>query len=97
MAELIKTNGRKRNVTPKNDTDFTLEELQKYVGGNIQIVKTNDDRLMVINEEGKIFNLDQNRRATKLYEYGGYDIIMGDVLVIDKNQILYLWTQNYYI
>jgi hypothetical protein len=88
MAELIKSSGRKTNVNPKNDTDFTLEELQKYVGGNIQIVKTNDDRLMIINEEGKIFDLDINRRATKLYEYGSCDIIMGDVLVIDKNQIL---------
>jgi hypothetical protein len=88
MAELIKANGRKKSVTPKNDSNFTLEELQKYVGGNIQIVKTNDKRLMVINEEGKIFNLDHNRRATKLYEYGSCDIIMGDVLVIDKNQIL---------
>ena len=88
MAELIKTNGRKRNVTPKNETDFKLEELQKYVGGNIQIVGTNDNRLMIINEEGKIFNLNYNRRATKLYEFGGCDIILGDVLVIDKNQIL---------
>ena len=88
MAELIKSSGRKRNVIPKNDKDFKLEELQKYVGGNIQIVKTNDDRLMVVNEEGKIFNLNYNRKATKLYEYGSCDEIRGDVLVIDKNQIL---------
>ena len=87
MAILIKANGRKKTISPDNQTNFTLEELQKYVGGSIQMVQTKDDRIIVMNEEGKIKKLLPNKRATKLYEYGEYDYIVGDVLVVQKNQI----------
>jgi|15BtaG_2_1085339.scaffolds.fasta_scaffold08164_3 uncharacterized GH25 family protein len=87
MAILIKANGRKKTVSPDNNTDFSLKELQKYVGGSIQMVQTKDDRVIVMNEEGKIKKLLPNKRATKLYEYGEYDYIVGDVLVVQKNQI----------
>ena len=87
MAILIKANGRKKTVSPDNNTDFSLKELQKYVGGSIQMVQTKDDRIIVMNEEGKIKKLLPNKRATKLYEYGEYDYIVGDVLVVQKNQI----------
>ena len=53
MATLLKSNGEETNVLPKNKTDFKLVELQNYVGGLIEIVKTNDGRTMVINEKGK--------------------------------------------
>jgi hypothetical protein len=87
MAELIKADGTKRKVKPKNLVHFTLDELRHHVKGNIQIVETKDDRLIVLNEEGKIRQLSVNKKATRLYEYGGYDYIVGDVLIIDKNQI----------
>ena len=87
MAILIKASGRKKSVYPDNQTNFTLEELRKYVGGSIQMVQTKDDRIIVMNEEGKIKKLLPNKRATKLYEYGEYDYIVGDVLVVQKNQI----------
>ena len=60
MATLIKSNGEEINVLPKNKTDFQLTELQTFVGGLIEIVKTNDGRTMVINEEGKINDLPIN-------------------------------------
>lgn len=88
MAQLIKVNGETIDVTPTNNTNFTLEELQKYVGGIIQIVGTKKGLLMVINEEGKLFNLQKNHIATGLYEYGEEDIVVGDVVIIDKDQIL---------
>lgn len=88
MAKIIKTDGNIKYVKPKNNKDFSLEELQKIIGGHIQIVKTKRGKLMVINEEGKLLRLQKNRKATDLYEYGGTDIIVGDVLVIDKDQIL---------
>ena len=88
MAQLIKVNGETIDITPENDTNFTLEELQKYVGGVIQIVGTKSQKLMIINEEGKLFNLKKNTKATKLYEYGSEDMVVGDVLIIDKDQIL---------
>ena len=88
MAQLIKVNGETIDVTPTNNTNFTLEELQKYVGGIIQIIGTKSKKLMIINEEGKLFNLKKNNKATKLYEYGSEDMVVGDVLIIDENQIL---------
>ena len=88
MAQLIKVNGETIDITPDNETNFTLKELQKYVGGIIQIVSTKKGRLMVINEEGKLFNLQKNNIATGLYEYGEEDIVVGDVVIIDKDQIL---------
>ena len=87
MAELIKSSGRKKKVSPKNLVHFTLEELQKYVGGKIQIVETKGNQLMVINEEGKLLELPANKRATRLYKYSPYDYIVGDALIIKKNQI----------
>ncbi len=88
MATLIKSNGEEKNVLPKNNKDFTLEELQKYVGGLIEIVRTKDGKPMIINEEGKINDLPINYKATELYPYNKYDFIVGDVLICSDNEIL---------
>ena len=88
MATLIKTNGVETNLTPQNKTDFQLTELQKIVGGLIQIVKTKDGRTMVINEEGKINDLPINQKASELYRYNEFDFIAGDVLICNENEIL---------
>jgi hypothetical protein len=87
MAKIIKTDGSVKYVKPKNLVHFTIDELRKHVAANIQIVETSNDKLLVINEEGKLFNLPHNEKATKLYKYNTYDYIVGDALVIDKNQI----------
>jgi hypothetical protein len=87
MATLIKSNGEETNVLPKNKTDFKLDELQNYVGGFIEIVKTKDGRTMVINEEGKINELPINQKATDLYLHGNFDFIVGDVVVCNSNEI----------
>jgi hypothetical protein len=88
MATLIKTNGEETNVLPKNKTNFKLDELQNFVGGLIEIVKTKDGRTMVINEEGKINDLSINQKATELYIHSNFDFIVGDVLICDENEIL---------
>ena len=88
MATLIKSNGEEKNVLPQNKTDFTLEELQKYVGGLIEIVRTKDGKPMIINEEGKINDLPVNQKATAIYPYNEYDFIVGDVLICQENEIL---------
>ena len=88
MATLIRSNGEETNVTPQNKTDFQLTELQKIVGGFIEIVKTKDGRTMVINEEGKINDLPINQKASLLYQYNEFDFIAGDVLICNENEIL---------
>jgi exoribonuclease II len=83
MATLIKSNGEEIIVTPNNKTDFSLGEMQKFVG----TVKTKNNKIMVINEEGKINDLPINQKATDLYKYGDFDFIVGDVLICNENEI----------
>jgi len=86
-AQLVSTNGDVKSVKPKNNKTFSLKELQSYVDGYIQIVKTRDDRLMIMNQEGRNNNLPYNEIATSLYIYGSHDVVVGDVLVTDKELI----------
>lgn len=81
-ATLIKVDDSKTVI--ERYTPFKLEALQSFVGGYIEIIPTKDGRLMVINEEGRLKNLSYNMTATDLVEY---DLIVGDVLVCDKNLI----------
>lgn len=88
MALLIKTNGKTRTITPINGTDFTPEELQKYVGGNIEILNL-DEYICVINEEGKLNALPTNADATLLWMLsGGADVVVGDVVFCLQNEVL---------
>jgi hypothetical protein len=77
-------------VNPQNENFFTLEELQKIVGGYIQVVylKNHADKngtplALVCNEEGKIEDLLANYHATLIWEhsYGKTDVMVGDILV----------------
>jgi hypothetical protein len=87
MATLIKSNGEEINVIPNNKKDFQLDELQKYVGGFIEVVRTKGNKIMVINEEGKINDLPINQKASQLYQYNEFDFIVGDVLICQSNEI----------
>ena len=78
-------------VKPKGKT-FSLEELQKFVGGYIEILHLADDKLcMVCNEEGKINHLPMNPIATRLFNVlttgSPYDYIVGNVLICGSNEI----------
>ena len=53
MATLIKTDGSLTEIEPKNGQKFELEELQQYVQGYIELVFLKEDRLLVINDDGK--------------------------------------------
>lgn len=83
-ALLIKSGGEKLCITPENGVFFSLIELQKYVGGYIEMLLTNDDRTMIVNEEGRLKKLDINDEATKLIEE---KVIVGDVVVCDWSMI----------
>lgn len=90
MGTIIKTNGEKINVEPKDGMHYSLKEMQKIVGGYIEIIYLNDNQLMIVNEEGKIDGLDYNDEATavleKSYPYSG-DFIAGDVLVCSASEV----------
>ena len=89
MAKWLKVSGDEVSVEPKNGTDFTLEELKRFVGGYIEIIRLRNGKLMVVNEEGKLNRLPINDYATLIWEgvYGCTDVIVGDVLVCKEGEI----------
>lgn len=90
MATLIRSIGTQETVQPANGVDFTLAELQGYVGGWIEIVDLADGRIMVIHEEGKFEELPVNEPATRLFMQGRVptlDVIVGDVVVCASDEL----------
>jgi len=83
MATWIKTDGTTTEVHPKDGRAFTLEELQAFVGGYIELVRIDGERNLWLNEEGKLDGLPLNVKATKLTHgiIAEWDFIVGDVLV----------------
>jgi hypothetical protein len=79
MATLIPVTGSPTQVQPRVGKEFTLDELQEFVGGYIEIVRLRK-ALMYVNEEGLIHGLSYNHKASIL---AGKRIV-GDVLVVDK-------------
>ena len=89
-AILIPVEGEEQELTPKDGKYFSLEEMQKIVGGYIEIVGLGEGLVLVCNEEGKIDGKSlPNARATKVWQkhYGATDVIYGDVLVCDYSFI----------
>lgn len=89
-GRLIKPDGSEKTVIPSNGKDFKLEELKKFVGGWIEIIRLNNEQIMVINEEGKLEELPVNMVATKLFQQifsGTSDFIVGTVLICHQSLV----------
>ena len=86
MIQLIKTTGEIINLPSKK---LTLEELQTFVGGYIELVKLNREEIMVVNEDGKLYNLPVNIIATTIYQkvIPSKDVIVGDVIICNDSLI----------
>ena len=86
MALLIKARpGLFVRVVPDNGRAFSLLELQRFVGGYIEIVRMRGrNRLIVLNEDGKRLQLPTNELATRLLHHAGgslFDWVVGDVIL----------------
>ena len=87
-GRILYVDGREEFIEPKNGTDFSLEELQTIIGGHIEIVQLGDERIMVVNEEGKIHRLPLNVRATCIVNGAGIaDTIVGNVLICRSEMV----------
>lgn len=85
MAILIKSNGEFIDVFPKDGVSFQLDELQKYVGGYIEIIHhPKEDMIAVVNEEGRLLELPYNPYASLIF---GREIV-GDVVSCDSSKVL---------
>lgn len=94
MALLIKTIGEQGSriepVHPENGVNFTLEELQRYVGGYIEALRMKDGKIMWLNEDGKAMQLPVNYIANliahSLAHIAHNDCIVGDVLIANATE-----------
>lgn len=87
---IVKTDGSKHVITPKNGKNFELEELQEIVGGYIQAIRLSESQSMIVNENGKLYNLEHNAEASVIaHSYRAIfdnEFIVGDVAIINNNQ-----------
>ena len=88
MAKIYKTDGEIVEVEPKNGVDFSWEELRDIVGGSIEIIFL-PNKLVILNEYGKIKGFPFNEKATMLAKgsINAGDYITGNVLVCNRDQI----------
>ena len=89
-AILIQSDGDAKGVVPANGGDFTLEELQSFVEGLIEIVPLTENVIMVVNEEGKGV-LPINVPATIIAKAQGaifpFDYIAGNALMCPSDMV----------
>ena len=66
--------------------DIELEEMQKLVGGLIEIATLENGDTLVFDEEGKLKEKPINEEATKLYRNNFItdDFIVGDVIIVKE-------------
>lgn len=88
MSKLYRTDGTIEDVKPLNGFSWSLPELQTMVGDYVEVQRTCDGRLIVLDENGKLKRKPLNRMATMLYIHGRRDPIVGDALVIDTRKEL---------
>ena len=79
IGTLIQPSGAVTVVRPKG-TDFTLAELQGFVGGYIEHLSVGRGHLY-LDEEGKCKGLPLNRMATERALQAGVQLMPGDVLL----------------
>jgi hypothetical protein len=80
----LKANDEAPLVEPEGET-WTLDELQELVGGYIELLGVpSKDRVLVVNEDGRLKGLPLNKNATDLYQR---DIIVGDAVITMKELI----------
>lgn len=96
MATLIRPSGQTEEATPLNGKRFTLEEMQRFVGGDVQLLEvtpgiygaikvTARDKMFVVREE-KLHGLPFNRVATAIYIHSARDRVFGFALITRKDE-----------
>lgn len=89
VGTVYRTNGRIVTVHPENGKKFMLEELQKFVGGSIELVPGTSKRgcpAAYMNEDGRSLNLPLNAEASRVFMVGRWlgETILGDVIQVRK-------------
>lgn len=95
MGIWIEVGKERKEVLPTNRKQFSLEELQKYVGGYIERIDLGDNLAMYVDEEGELKNLPINITATWILQglrkltFG--TVIKGNAIIVDYREERQLW------
>jgi hypothetical protein len=69
-------------VEPANGTDFTLKEAQGLVGGYVELIRLDEDHILLVDEDGRRKRLPVNETAAKVAN--GYPLV-GNVLLAHES------------
>ena len=101
MTKDINTKAAEFKIIENKKDEPNYKEVSKFVGGMVECVQFPNGDLLLLNEEGKIFNLPLNPEATALwratftkdkYAYGYDDFVVGPAILI-KKQALDNWAK----
>jgi len=83
---LLRANGDRVEIEPKDGKYFGLEELYKLIDADtIQIIQAKDKEMMIIvDEDGKERKKPFNIKATTIASLAYQDFIVGDVVVCPR-------------
>ena len=79
MARLLKSSGE---IIPNVDIS-TLKKMQDLVQGYIELVYLPEGQMLVVNEEGLLNNLPQNKQVSVLHN----NRIVGDVIECNVSEV----------
>jgi len=86
MAELIKMDGTREALT-----DLSLPALQTAVDGYIEYISLDDERVLVVNEDGRMRKLGVNMEASRIMMRHGPPapdpVIVGNVVCCSKGEL----------
>ena len=88
-ARLYSVGGTIKKIEPQNGKTFSLEEMQDFVEGYVEVINMGPKKFTIVNEEGKISGLPVNFMATELHkkQKGYHELIVGNVIVCDKSYV----------
>jgi len=88
-AEQDKKNQTIKEIEPENGKTFELKEMYKLINCSMVEFIYFDNQILIIDEEGKLNHKPINDIATYLFRKNKkiHDIIVGDVLLVNTNQI----------
>lgn len=84
---LVTPNNSLREISPKNGKKYTLKELQQLVEGDIELRFLGHNKVLVVDEEGKLKGKTFNAIATGWIRQKFCDYIVGTALLISDSHI----------
>jgi hypothetical protein len=91
MAVIVRADGSRVRISPSDGFRFTKEEVKKIINGDgdIEIVWTNDGRMMILDENAVSIGKTVNPHATEMITKNNFDLdVCGDVVVCSKSEIV---------